>query len=120
MLAYLGISSDQLPRILPSGTPVGKIHPRVAAELSLSPSTVACTGALDQACGAIGVGNIAPGIFSENTGAALAICSTLAQATLDPQDQMPCHYHGVPGLYMLHTFTSGGIVMKWFRDEFGQ
>ena len=31
---------------------------------------------------------------------------------------MPCHYHGLPGLYMLHTFTSGGIVMRWFRDEF--
>jgi len=32
---------------------------------------------------------------------------------------MPCHYHGLPGLYMLHTFTSGGIVMRWFRDGFG-
>lgn len=31
---------------------------------------------------------------------------------------MPCHYHGLPGLYMLHTFTGGGIVMRWFRDEF--
>jgi xylulokinase len=120
MLDYLGIRHEQLPAILPSGTPVGKIRPEVAAELGLSPDTVACTGALDQACGAIGVGNIAPGIFSENTGAALAICSTVAQPTLDPQDQMPCHYHGVPGYYMLHTFTGGGIVMKWFRDEFAQ
>jgi xylulokinase len=33
---------------------------------------------------------------------------------------MPCHYHGLPGLYMLHTFTSGGIVLRWFRDEFAQ
>jgi xylulokinase len=77
-----------------------------------------CTGALDQACGAIGVGNIKPGVFSENTGAALAICATVHQPILDPGDQMPCHYHGIPGLYMLHTFTSGGIVMRWFRDEF--
>jgi len=120
MLDYLGVMQDQLPAIVSSGTAVGKIRPEVAAELGLSPETMACTGALDQACGAIGVGNIAPGIFSENTGAALAICSTVAQPTLDPQDQMPCHYHGVPGLYMLHTFTSGGIVMKWFRDEFAQ
>jgi xylulokinase len=118
MLDYLGVREDQLPTILPSGTPVGKIRQEVAAELGLSPETIACTGALDQACGAIGVGNIAPGIFSENTGAALAICSTVSQPTLDPKDQMPCHYHGVPGLYMLHTFTSGGIVLKWFRDEF--
>ncbi len=84
------------------------------------PKTQVCTGALDQACGAIGVGNIQPGIFSENTGAALAICASVREATLDPADQMPCHYHGLPGLYMLHTFTSGGIVLRWFRDEFAQ
>jgi len=66
------------------------------------------------------VGNIRPGIFSENTGAALAICATVSQPTLDPNNQMPCHYHGVPDLYMLHTFTSGGIVLRWFRDEFAQ
>jgi D-xylulose kinase len=118
MLSELGISEDQLPEYKESGEPVGKLRPEVAAELGLDPQTVACTGALDQACGAIGVGNIKPGIFSENTGAALAICATVNQPILDPGDQMPCHYHGLPGLYMLHTFTSGGIVMRWFRDEF--
>jgi xylulokinase len=118
MLAELGVSDSQLPGYRESGEPVGKLRPEVAAELGLDPHTVACTGALDQACGAIGVGNIKPGIFSENTGAALAICATVNQPILDPGDQMPCHYHGLPGLYMLHTFTSGGIVMRWFRDEF--
>ena len=118
MLSELGVSESQLPKYMESGEPVGKLRPEVAAELGLDPNTVACTGALDQACGAIGVGNIKPGIFSENTGAALAICATVNQPILDPGDQMPCHYHGLPGLYMLHTFTSGGIVMRWFRDEF--
>ena len=118
MLQELQISEDQLPQYRESGEVVGKLRPEVASELGLSPDTIACTGALDQACGAIGVGNIKPGIFSENTGAALAICATVSQPVLDPNNQMPCHYHGLPGLYMLHTFTSGGIVMRWFRDEF--
>jgi xylulokinase len=118
MLQELGVSKDQLPNYRESGEAVGKLRAEVAAELGLSPDTIACTGALDQACGAIGVGNIKPGIFSENTGAALAICATVNQPVLDPGAQMPCHYHGIPGLYMLHTFTSGGIVMRWFRDEF--
>jgi len=118
MLSELGACDDQLPRYMESGEPVGKLIPEVAAELGLDPNTIACTGALDQACGAIGVGNISPGIFSENTGAALAICATVNHPILDPGNQMPCHYHGLPGLYMLHTFTSGGIVMRWFRDEF--
>lgn len=118
MLGKLGVSEQQLPYYRESGEPVGKLRPEIAGELGLSSDTVACTGALDQACGAIGVGNIKPGIFSENTGAALAICATVNQPILDPGNQMPCHYHGIPGLYMLHTFTSGGIVMRWFRDEF--
>ena len=118
MLGELGVSEQQLPQYRESGEPVGRLQPKVADELGLSPETIVCTGALDQACGAIGVGNIKPGIFSENTGAALAICSTVNQPILDPDNQMPCHYHGIPGLYMLHTFTSGGIVMRWFRDEF--
>ena len=120
MLAELGITVNQLPEYRESGEVVGKLRSEVAAELGLSPETIVCTGALDQACGAIGVGNIQPGIFSENTGAALAICATVNQPTFDPMNQMPCHYHGIPGLFMLHTFTSGGIVMRWFRDEFSQ
>jgi len=118
MLSTLGISEQQLPSYRESGEPIGKLRPEIAEELGLSRDTIACTGALDQACGAIGVGNIKPGIFSENTGAALAICATVNQPILDPGNQMPCHYHGIPRLYMLHTFTSGGIVMRWFRDEF--
>ena len=120
MLAALDVRPEQLPDYRESGEVVGKLRPEVATELGLSPETIACTGALDQACGAIGVGNITPGIFSENTGAALAICTTVNQATLDPNNQMPCHYHGLPGLYMLHTFTGGGIVLRWYRDEFAQ
>ena len=120
MLDELGISDTQLPAYRESGELVGRLRPEVAAELGLNPNTMVCTGALDQACGAIGVGNIKPGVFSENTGAALAICATVNQPILDPGDQMPCHYHGIPGLYMLHTFTSGGIVMRWFRDEFAE
>ena len=118
MLEKLGISEKQLPQVRESGEPVGKLRPEIAVELGLGPNIVACTGALDQACGAIGVVNIKPGVFSENTGAALAICATVNQPIIDPADQMPCHYHGLPGLYMLHTFTSGGIVLRWFRDEF--
>ena len=118
MLDELHISTTQLPQYCESGEVVGKLRPEIAHELGLNQDTVVCTGALDQACGAIGVGNIKPGIFSENTGAALAICATVNQPVFDPRDEMPCHYHGLPGLYMLHTFTGGGIVMRWFRDEF--
>lgn len=120
MLAYLGISDGQLPEIRESAEFVGPLRPEIARELGLSPETLVATGALDQACGAIGVGNLAPGVISENTGAALAICATLAQATFDCERRMPCHYHAMPDTYMAHTFTTGGMVLRWYRDSFCQ
>ncbi len=120
MLAFLGVSEDRLPEILESGEVVGEILPAVAHELGLDASTIVCTGALDQAAGAIGVGNVREGVFSENTGAALAICATVPAPVFDRGLQMPCHYHGIPGRYMEHTFTTGGMVLRWYRDTFCQ
>ena len=120
MLDYLKVRDEQLPEIRESGEVVGDIIPEVAEELGLSPNTVVCTGALDQAAGTIGVGNVKPGIFSENTGAALAICATMDKPFVDPTGRMPCHYHSIPDTYMAHTFTTGGIVLKWYRDMFCQ
>lgn len=120
MLDYLGVCEEKLPEIRESGEIVDYILPEVAKELGVDKNMIITTGALDQAAGAIGVGNVKPGIFSENTGAALAICATVNSPFLDPENKMPCHYHGIPDLYMAHTFTSGGMVLKWFRDKFCQ
>ena len=120
MLETIGISEDKLPEIRESGEVVGTILPKVAAELALSERAVVCTGALDQAAGAIGVGNVREGIFSENIGAAMAICAVTKTLTYDPQGVMPVHYFPLPDTYMMHTFTSGGMNLRWFRDAFCQ
>lgn len=120
MLAELGISESQLPEIRESGEPVGKLLPAVAAELGLSAEAMVCTGGLDQAAGAIGVGNVRAGLFSENIGAAMAICAICDELTYDPQGAMPVHYFPLEDTYMMHTFTSGGMNLRWFRDAFCQ
>lgn len=120
MLTFLGVSEDQLPNIRESGEAVGTIKPEVATELGLSSKTIVSTGALDQAAGALGVGNIRPGMFSENTGGALAICVPLKKPIFDPLRRMPIHYFALPNMYMAHTFTTGGMVLRWFRDNFCQ
>lgn len=118
MLEYLGVSQSQLPEIYEPGDIVGQITRDAAKELGVSSGLIVCSGVLDQAAGALGVGNIKPGMFSENTGAALAICATVNNVFQDPSFQMPCHYHGIKDLYMAHTFTTGGMALKWFRDAF--
>ena len=120
MLDKLEITSDQLPEIRESGEAVAELTQSAASELGLSMNTIVSTGALDQAAGATGVGNIRSGTFSENTGAALAICAPLDKPLFDPQGRMPVHYFVRPASYMAHTFTTGGMVLRWFRDNFCQ
>lgn len=118
MLSFLGVDRAWLPEIRESGEVVGTILPEMAERLGISPIAQVCTGCLDQAAGAIGVGNIKPGIFSENIGAALAICVPTATLTYDPNRLMPVHYFATPDTYMMHTFTTGGMCLRWFRDNF--
>jgi sugar (pentulose or hexulose) kinase len=118
MLELIEVDEAQLPTLVEPGSRVGPILADVAAELGLPVGTAVCAGALDQACGAIGAGNVASGGFSENTGAAIALCATIDGPRLDPQGRIPCHYHGIPDTWMFHTFTGGGIVLRWFRDAF--
>jgi D-xylulose kinase len=119
MLQVLGIREDQLPETREPGESVSPIKPDVAEELGLSPKTIITTGALDQAAGAIGVGNVSPGIFTECTGSNIAIVSLVDGPTEDPNKEMPCFYYGLPQTYMIHAFSmTGGMVLKWFRDHF--
>ena len=118
MLDYIGLDISVLPQIMESGKLVGKILPDIADNLGVSRDAKICTGCLDQAAGAIGVGNIRPGIFSENIGAALAVCVPISELVYDRNRQMPVHYFAIPDTYMLHTFTTGGMCLRWFRDSF--
>lgn len=120
MLDYLQIGKENLPKIMEPGEVVDNILPEVAEELGINKETIVCTGALDQAAGAIGVGNISEGIFSENIGAALAICAPVEEPVLDPDRNMPLHYFAIKDMYMIHSFTTGGMALRWFRDSFCQ
>lgn len=120
MLEFIGLTRKQLPEIKESGEVVGTLKEAVAKELGLSTNTKICTGALDQAAGAIGVGNVKEGGFSENIGAALAICVPVTKPIFDPNRNMPLHYFIQKDMYMVHTFTTGGMTLKWFRDVFSQ
>lgn len=120
VLDYIGITEDQLPPVRESGEVVGKLLPEVAEELGLGSNVTVCTGCLDQVAGAIGIGNIHEGMFSENIGAALAVVCPVSRPMFDPNRAMPLHYFAEPDTYMIHTFTNGGMTQRWFRDKFCQ
>lgn len=118
MLELLGISEEQLPDIVQPGTDMGHVTGEAAIRFGLSTNTTVNIGAIDLACGAIGVGNVRPGIFSDSTGSALCTVAMSDHIVLDPQMQMPCYCSAIPGKYMIHAYSTGGMFMRWFRDVF--
>lgn len=120
MLDFLGIREDQLPEIVRPGTDMGKILPEAASRFGLSPDTTVNIGSMDLTCGAIGAGNIRPGLFSTSMGSSLCTVSLVDHIVLDPARQMPCYCSAIPGMYMIHAYAAGGITLRWFRDSFCQ
>ncbi len=118
MLDFLGVDEGMLPEIMDPGQFVGLIRPDMADFLGVSPNTKICTGCLDQVAAAIGVGNCSPGVFSENIGAAIGVCMPLRDLTYNADRLMPVYYFTGPDRYMLHSFTMGGMCIRWFRDAF--
>ena len=67
-----GLSLEALPEIHRAGTDLGCIESQIAVDLSLAPTCRFILGCLDQYAGAIGSGNVLPGVVSETTGTVLA------------------------------------------------
>ena len=120
MLDELEMTKENFPEILEPGEVAGTILPEVADRLGLDRKVKVCTGAMDNAVGAVGVGAVRPGMFSESIGSTLAVCVPTDKIMYDPNRQMPIHYYPVKDTYMMHTFTSGGICLRWYRDHFCQ
>ena len=118
MMEYLGIREEQLPEIVLPGAIVGQVTAEGAERFGLAAGTKVSIGGIDLAVGAVGVGNIRPGNFSDVTGSALCTMAMTDHIILDPAGEMPCYCSAVPGLYMIHAYATGGMCLRWFRDVF--
>jgi xylulokinase len=119
MLDILGLSPDRLGRLVESGEVVGPLSRAGAQDLGLTRGALAVSGAMDQSAGAVGAGNIAPGLATESTGGALAILATLEEPRYDPQRRVPCHVHARQDAYCLLPWAqTAGMALRWFRDQF--
>ncbi len=121
MLDYLDITPGQLPEPMPSGTRVAPLTPEAARMTGLNKNTTVVTGAYDHPAGAIGAGNQKPGLVTLTIGASMAMCVTLEEPVRDISLKLPCQCHAIPELYFLLPYAqTAGLILKWFRDEFGK
>ena len=124
LLGMAGIDRDLLPRTLPSGEVVGTIPDAVADEIGLPRGVVVAAGGHDQPAGALGAGILESGEAMYATGTVECICAIfdtfkLTQEAVD--GNVCCYPSCVPGLYASLAFNfTGGALLKWYRDTFGQ
>jgi len=119
MLDMVGISSDLLPELHPSGTVIGEVGEGASKETGLKKGTPVVAGGHDQCCAAIGAGVVHPGYALCSTGTACAIMSIQNRPILDPGRRLICYVHAVPNRWiLLGALSTAGIVLRWFRDEF--
>lgn len=125
ILARCGIERSRLAKLAPlAGGVVGRLHPALQQELGLANDLLLVSGGHDQACAALGSGVIAPGLAMVSTGTAEVVEVAMETPTLAPalrDGGISVYRHVVPGLYLAMTLNhSGGLLLRWFRDTFGQ
>ena len=64
-----------LPRLIESHEPAGTVRPELARELGLADGVVVSSGGGDNMLGAIGTGNIAPGLVTLSLGTSGTVCA---------------------------------------------
>lgn len=120
MLDRLGVAPDRLPELAGPGEAVGTLRPGAADALGLSRGVLVVAGGMDQGAGAVGVGNVGPGIVSESTGGALTLQASIDRADGDPSGRTPVYVHSAPDRYLYcPVCPTGGMALTWFRDRFG-
>jgi xylulokinase len=74
-----------LPELLEAHQPVGRILPHIAQRLGLNPSALVSSGGGDNMMGAIGTGNIAPGVITMSLGSSGTVYAFSDQAQISDQ-----------------------------------
>jgi len=120
LLSEIQLSKGLFPDLVTPGEVVGMVLPQIAQDLSIQGECPVICGGMDQACGAIGVGNFTEGIISETTGTALAIAATIQQLRFDLSTKIPYYCHSLKErkYLALPYCPTSGIILRWFRDNF--
>jgi xylulokinase len=119
ILDYIQVNKEKLPEALECGMIVSTIKKDVARELGLNDKTVVVTAAMDQTAGAVGAGNLTPGIVTETTGTALAIAITTETPDFAHPSRVTLYRHIYKNKYLyIPICMTAGIILKWFKDEF--
>jgi xylulokinase len=115
-----GLDVDRLPKIIDPCDVVGEVSEHTATEFGLAPGILIAAGAGDTAANALGAGIVRPGMLFDVAGTAAVLAGCTDQFAADTKNRALLTMHSViEGLWHpLAYIGGGGLVLRWFRDQF--
>ncbi|MBW7644129.1 xylulokinase [Geobacillus thermoleovorans] len=119
VLSFLGISREQLPRLVPAIHILQGMKKEWADKMGVSADVPVVIGASDGVLANVGVGAVLPGEAAITIGTSGAVRTIATKPTTDEKGRTFC-YALTPGYWVVGGPTNnGGILLRWLRDEFG-
>lgn len=123
ILTAVGLDVSCLSKPVPSGTVVGQFSVDLCAELGIEYGAKIVTGGHDQPCAALGAGIDQENRALDSHGTAEVLSTALKEPRTDDimfDSFYPCYCHVVKGMYFTFALNhTGGILLKWYRDNLG-
>jgi len=117
MLARMDLDERCLPDVVRAGTDLSPLRPAAADQYRLPRTCRFVVGCLDQYAGAVGAGNVSPGLVSETTGTVLA---TVCFADRISADLGPAVFQGPAfvenGYYRMVFGDVSANYLEWYRN----
>ncbi|MEO5958480.1 MAG: xylulokinase, partial [Opitutaceae bacterium] len=108
-----------LPPLSGSDTAAGTLRPELARKFGFSPDVVVSAGGGDNMMGAIGTGNVAPGVISASFGTSGTIYAYADKPVIDPQGEIAAFCSSTGGWLPLLCTMNVTTVTEQVRALFG-
>jgi xylulokinase len=118
ILGAVEVPRTLLPDVGGSAEVLGRVTPAAAERTGLAQGTGVVGGGADNACGAAGVGVIAPGEAVASWGTSGTVLAPTPEPLVDPGLRAHTFCHVVPGVwYVMGVVLSAGGAFAWYRDQ---
>ncbi|HJH21565.1 xylulokinase [Pseudomonas lactis] len=108
-----------LPTLIEADQAVGTILPAIAERLGINPNAVVSSGGGDNMMGAIGTGNIAPGVITMSLGSSGTVYAFADQPNVSPQASVAtfCSSSGgwLPLICTMNLTNATGVIRELFE-----
>jgi gluconokinase len=118
-LQLAGIDRGQVAPVVAPSERIKGLRADISEITGLAPTTPVVVGSSDAAMSCLGTGAIHPEQMTVMIGTSGAARRLTDQPVLDPKQRNFCYYSGNNQWFAGGAINNGGIVLRWYRDNFG-